>query len=168
MNAFMTSGTIEFLEKLEEKHADLHIRLMINNSRAIAYYEHENKKIFQSGREYEILTKIGHVFTTGYVAMNNIPVREESERIFENLFKDRIRAAENMPGFQAVRLLKPKRGNVYIIFSQWDSKANYENWKASPEFASDLVQSMVKPPDYFEERPFLNTYHMYIEEDEEE
>lgn len=166
MNAFMTSGTIEFLEKLEEKHADLHIRLMINNNRAIAYYEHENKKIFQSGRGYEILTKIGHIFETGYVAMNNIPVREESERIFETLFKNRLISAETMPGFQAVRLLKPQRGNVYIIFSQWASKADYENWKESPQYAAELVQSAVKPPDYFEERPFLNTYHMHIEEEE--
>ncbi|MHA6251657.1 antibiotic biosynthesis monooxygenase family protein [Oceanobacillus sp. CAU 1775] len=168
MKAFITSGTIDFLIKLQEKHSGFDVRLMSNNERAIAYYEHPNKEIFQSGRTYEILAKAGHVFETGYVAMNNIPVREESEPLFESIFTKRMGDIETVPGFQAVRLLKPKKGNVYIAFTQWNSKTDFENWKNSPEFAAVHGENTVKPLDYFEERPFLATYNMYVEEENKE
>jgi heme-degrading monooxygenase HmoA len=166
MKAFMTKGTADFLKKIAEKHSDIQIHLMTNSNGALAYYEHPRSKIFQSGMAYDMLGQIGDVEETGYVVMNNIPVREESQSIFEDRFKGRMGEVETFAGFQSVRLLRPTRGNTYIVFTQWSTKKDFDNWKDSPEFAAAHSKNIIKPSDFFAERPFISTYNMYTEEDE--
>lgn len=166
LKAYMTNGTVDFLEKLEKKHPELLLKLMNNNEGALAYYEHPTKSIFQSGRTYEVLTTVGDVKATGYVVMNNIPVSIEGKPVFEDRFVNREQTVENMPGFQAFRLLRPTRGNTYVVFTQWASKTDFENWKNSPEFADAHKKQTAKPPAYFAERPFISTFHMYVEEED--
>lgn len=160
----MTSGTIDFLKKLENQFTDLSFRLMHNNEHAISYYEHENKKIFQTGRTYEILTQSGEMQDTGFVVMNNIPVSEDSQPIFEYQFKNRKTEIETMPGFQAFRFLKPTRGHIYIVLTQWAAPEDFEHWRSTPQFAEAHKNLIAKRPVHFSERPFLTTYNMYDEE----
>ncbi|CDQ40697.1 hypothetical protein GCM10007111_34060 [Virgibacillus kapii] len=165
MKAFMTNGTIDFLQKLDDNHPDKRIWIMRSNSGALAYYEDKKKSIFASGREYDIIIENGKIQEEGYVVMNNIPVTEEGQPVFEDRFKNRKHDVEMMPGFQAFRLLKPKKGNTYIVFTQWRSVQDFDNWKNSDAFKkSHKGQSSGKPPAYFADQPFLTTYHMVTEE----
>ena len=164
----MTNGTIDFLKKLEEKYPELTFRFMHNNEGALAYYEHHKAQIFQSGRKYEVIIETGRLQESGYVVMNNIPVSEGSQPVFEDRFKTRKHSVETMPGFQAFRFLKPTRGNTYVVLTQWTSFKDFENWKNSSEFADAHKKQTAKLPAYFAERPFVSSYHMYEEEEETE
>ncbi len=160
----MTNGTADFLKKLEEKHTDKQLWIMSSNSGSLAYYEDEKKSIFASGREYDILIHKGNLQEEGYVVMNNIPVTEEGQPVFEDRFKKRKHEVDMMPGFQAFRLLKPKKGNTYVVFTQWKSVQDFENWKNSDQFKQSHKGQSTKPPAYFADRPFLTTYHMLSDE----
>lgn len=167
MKAYMTNGTIEFLKTLVEKHSSLAFRLMYNNKGGLAYYEHPNKAVFQSGRAYEVLTAVGEIQESGFIVMNHIPVPEESQPVFENRFVNRQQTVETMQGFQGFRLLKPKRGNTYVVLTQWASIKDFENWKNSTAFAEAHKKQTAKPPAHFSEKPYVATYTMYDEEDDQ-
>lgn len=168
MKAYMTNGTVDFLLKLNDQHPNLHFHLMTSPSSTLAYYEGNVKNVFVSGRAYDVLIHTGELQEDGFVVMNNIPVTEEGRPVFEERFKKRQHAVDAMPGFQAFRLLKPHKGNTYIVFTQWRRKVDYENWKNSEQFSEAHKKSSVKPPAYFADRPFLMSYHMYNSDEEEE
>lgn len=164
MKAYMTNGTIDFLQNLAKKHPDIKLYLMTNSEGGIAYYEDSDKKLFSTGRNYEVIMQSGEVLEEGYVVMNNIPVAEDSKPGFEQRFKNRKNMIENMPGFQAFRLLRPLHNNTYVVFTQWRSSADFENWKNSEQFKDAHKKQTAKPPAHFPERPFLTTCTMYNEE----
>ena len=168
MKAFMTNGTLSFLNQLTHKHRNLQFHFMISSSSTLAYYESNQKSVFGAGREYIILFERGKIEEEGYVVMNNIPLTEEGKPVFIDRFKRRQDDIEHMPGFQAFRLLEPVKGNTYIIFTQWASKKYFEKWRESDEFAKSHHNQAVKPPAYFAKRPFISTYKMVDEDDFEE
>jgi heme-degrading monooxygenase HmoA len=169
MKAFMTNGTLDYLVKLTEKHNKLDFHLMINAASTLAYYEASSKRsVFGAGREYVILLESGKILVDGYVVMNNIPLTEEGKPLFMDRFRQRQDVVNTIPGFQAFRLLKPTKGNTYVIFTQWASEACFEQWKESDEFATSHDNITVKPPAYFAKRPFVSKYRMVDEEDLQE
>ncbi|OZU87939.1 antibiotic biosynthesis monooxygenase [Virgibacillus indicus] len=165
MKAFMTNGTVNFLEKLEDKHSAIDFFLMTSNSGALAYYESEGKSVFSAGRNYEIVIQSGNIQKDGYVVMNNIPVTEDGRAPFEDRFKQRENEMDMMPGFQAFRLLRPLKGNTYVVFTQWASIQDFENWKNSEHFKKAHKGQATKPPAYAADRPFLTEYHMLKKEE---
>lgn len=165
MKAYMTNGTTDFLLKLNDKHPKLHFYLMTNPSSTLAYYEGHVKNVFASGRAYDVLLRTGDLLENGFVIMNNIPVTEEGRPVFEESFKNRQHKVDVMPGFQAFRLLKPHKGNIYVVLTQWARKSDFDHWKNSEQFA-DAHKKSVKPPAYFADRPFLTSYHMYNPDEE--
>jgi heme oxygenase (mycobilin-producing) len=158
MKAYMTNGTIDFLMKLSNKYPAIKFHFMAGPSNDVAYYEGTKQKVFQAGRSYDVLIQSGDIQEKGYVVMNNIPVTDEGKPVFEYNFKKRKGEVDNKVGFQAFRLLKPIKGNTYVVFTQWYSANSYEQWKNSEEFQN--AHSGTKPPAYFAERPFVNTYNM--------
>ncbi|GAB3060462.1 antibiotic biosynthesis monooxygenase family protein [Virgibacillus ainsalahensis] len=160
MKAYMTIGTQDFLEKLKEQHPGINFYLMNSSSGTLAYYENEAKNIFASGKEYEVIINNGDVQEEGYVVMNNIPVTDDGRPAFEDGFKKRRNAVDQMPGFQAFRFLRPAKGNTYVVFTQWRSVEDFENWKNSEQFKKAHEGQGTKPPAYFADRPFITTYHM--------
>lgn len=162
----MTNGTIDFLLKLQARQKDVHVHLIATSEGAIAYYENERKKkVFQSGREYEILIETGDIKEQGFIVMNHIPVSDDSKSGFEYRLKQENNTGSDREGFQAFRLLRPKKGDTYIAFTQWASPADFEKWKLSETFKSSLLNKAVKAPANFMERPFTTTGKMYMEED---
>ena len=167
MKAFMTNGTAEFLKKLRDKHSDIDFYLMTSPSGSLAYYEGDHKNVFSAGREYEALIQTGELHEEGYVVMNNIPVTDDGRAPFEDRFKNRKNAVDNMPGFQAFRFLRPKKGNTYVVLTQWRSVSDFENWKESEQFKKAHKDQAAKPPAYFADRPFITAYQMLEEEESE-
>ncbi|MEC5423680.1 antibiotic biosynthesis monooxygenase [Virgibacillus sp. C22-A2] len=165
MKAYMTNGTVDFLKKLDDQHPAVNFHLMSSNAGGLAYYEDHKKNIFSSGRAYEVLIQKGAIQTEGYVVMNNIPVTDDGRAAFEDRFKQRQNDVDMMPGFQAVRFLKPDKGNTYVVVTQWASAQDFENWKNSEEFKKSHQGQGTKPPAYFADRPFITTYHMLNREE---
>jgi heme-degrading monooxygenase HmoA len=162
----MTVGTIDFLLKLDEKYSDLHFKIMENREGGLAYYEHSTEDVFESGRKFEIIEETGEMQDTGHVVMNNIPVSEEGRPVFEERFKDRKHAVEDMPGFYAFRLLRPIRGEKYVVLTQWASTKDFENWKESDVFSEAHKKEAEKPSSYLFQNAYIAAYNMYVEEEE--
>lgn len=164
----MTNGTKDLMEKIMIKHENLTIHLMNSAASTLAYYEDDKKSIFKAGRAYEIIVQNGNIEEEGYVVMNNIPLSEEGIPVFEYRFKKRQKDLNTVEGFQAFRLLKPQKGNTYVVLTQWATEEDYEAWKDSDNFTKAHQNQAIKPPAYFTERPFITAYSMGDEEEEEE
>ncbi|SHG73422.1 antibiotic biosynthesis monooxygenase family protein [Ornithinibacillus halophilus] len=165
MNAYMTHGTVDFLTTLKDKHPSIDFFFMTSGAKGLTYYEGTGKSIFVAGRTYEILLQNGAIQKEGFVVMNNIPVTDDGRPVFEDRFKQRGKEVDKMPGFQAFRLLKPDNGNTYVVFTQWKSESDFDNWKNSANFQKAHKDSGTKPPAYFADRPFVTTYHMMREDE---
>ena len=61
------------------------------------------------------------------IVLNNIPVTPEGRPLFEARFKNRAGKIENQPGFKALRVLRPKDSDTYIVLTLWDRK-NPKQW----------------------------------------
>lgn len=162
MDAYMTNGTFDFLKKMKDDHPKINFYYMKGDSSTLVYYEsNDNKNIFTSGRAYETVVVNGELQEEGFVVMNNIPVTDEGVPILEDRFKKRQKTVDSTPGFQAFRLLRPKKGNTYVVLTQWASEDDFENWKNSDQFKKAHKDGGAgSKPAYFPDRPFITSYHM--------
>lgn len=161
----MTNGTLQLLQGIAEENPHNKFYFMNNDTSTLMYYESEDENVFTSGRAYDVLLSKGNIVQGGFVVMNNIPVTEEGRPVFEHRFRKRQNEVDSMPGFQAFRLLRPADGNTYVVFTQWVSEQDFNNWKNSKQFKHAHKGSGTKPPAYFADRPFIMKYHM-IDPDE--
>src|SRR5690625_2547915 len=160
MKAFMTNGTLDVLKSIAKKHPDIDFYYMNSDTSSLAYYEDKARNVFSSGRAYEVLISKGEIQQEGFIVMNNIPVTDEGQPIFEDRFKQRQNDVDSMPGCQAFRLLRPTEGNTYVVFTQWAREQDFKNWKSSDQFTKSHKGQHTKPPAYFADRPFISSYHM--------
>ncbi|MEK4030943.1 MULTISPECIES: antibiotic biosynthesis monooxygenase [Bacillaceae] len=160
MYIFITTGTYNFMKKLQEKHASEKILLMENAEGATLLHETNNKTVFQSPRKYEVIDTSGELADHGFVVCNNIPVTDEGRPIFEYRFKGRARAIENTPGFIAIRVLRPLDSDTYVILTQWQDRESFTNWKDSKEFKQ--AHEMKKPEAGVNEQPHIFSSPSYI------
>lgn len=171
MRAFMTNGTWDFLQKIADKHQQYRFFFMNSDSSTLAYYEtnlNSKKSVFAAGRAYEIVVKNGEIEEEGFFVMNNIPLTAEGIPVFENRYKNKHNQMDDVSGCIAFRLLRPMKGNIYVIFTQWASKDDYESWKESEQYTETNEFQAIKPPAYFSSRPFVTYYSLFYEEEEED
>src|SRR4051812_41153159 len=72
-----------------------------------------------------------------YVVMNVVDVPPERAAEFEHRFATRAGKIKDNPGFEAFELLKPEGESTrYIAYTRWASKADFEAWVSSPDFAA--------------------------------
>src|SRR6266571_5079409 len=82
-----------------------------------------------------------------YVVMNVVDVPPERAAEFEHRFATRAGKIKDNPGFEAFELLKPDAtaahgegaagaAKRYIAYTRWASKADFEAWVSSPDFAA--------------------------------
>ena len=71
---------------------------------------------------------------TMVVVANRLPVAKGYEKEFEKRFEHRIGAVDQMPGFIRIEILRPLRGDQYIILTYWESRAAFEAWMKSEAF----------------------------------
>lgn len=159
MKVYMTNGTLPFLMKLAEKHKQISFHFMRSDSSTLAYYEGIKKRIFAAGREFEAINSTGDIAENGFVMMDHIPIPSDTQPVFENSFHEIRQTIVTAIGFQALRLLKPRRGNTYIILTQWNHKSSYEEW------AETTPDILVKPPAYFADKRFRVGYQMVEKEE---
>lgn len=165
MKAYFTSGTYDFLAKTVSDFSEDDIFLMNGETSTLAYYEDEEKEIFDEARKYEVIVQDGTLKKEGFVVMNNIPVTEEGRPIFEDQFKQRSGMMSNVPGFQALRVLRPHHGNTYIVMVQWESEEKYSEWRNSDSFAaSHSKQGKKETPPYSAGPSYVTKYYMAKED----
>lgn len=83
---------------------------------------------------------------------NRIFVKAEYGEQFERVFRERARLVDEMPGFVSNQVLRPVNdGEPYVVFTIWQSRADFMNWVGSEAFVKGHAQSGTLPKDaYFQ------------------
>src|SRR5699024_12745197 len=100
MKAFMTIGTLSFLQQLTKKHPSTNIYLMnhTEENSSLAYYEGIGKNIFTVGKTYDILLTTKEHRESGFVIMHNIPNPKEHHPIFHQSMENPRNTIDIIPG----------------------------------------------------------------------
>jgi heme-degrading monooxygenase HmoA len=66
--------------------------------------------------------------------MNRMSVPEDYREKFEKMFLSRARAVDRRPGFVSAQILRPEKGNEYIVMTHWETQEAFEAWTGSEEY----------------------------------
>jgi heme-degrading monooxygenase HmoA len=81
---------------------------------------------------------------------NRIYVRPEFGEAFEARFRERAGLVDKMPGFVSNMVLRPvNEGEPYVVFTIWQSRADFLNWVRSDEFTKGHARSGSLPKEAF-------------------
>ena len=81
---------------------------------------------------------------------NRIYVRPEYAEAFETRFRERAGLVDGMPGFVSNMVLRPvNEGDPYVVFTTWESRADFLNWVRSDAFVKGHAQSGTLPREAF-------------------
>ncbi|MFD1926844.1 antibiotic biosynthesis monooxygenase family protein [Sporosarcina siberiensis] len=163
MYLYTTSGTMDFMKSLKEKHRSENIILMNGEGTTLLLHETEGKSVFQTPRKFEVISSSGTLSDEGYFAFNNIPVTDEGSPIFEHQFKTRIGLIDSEQGFVASRLLRPQGSNTYAILTQWEDASYYLRFKNTSAFSKAQAKDeneigIEKKPHIFSSASYVTTY----------
>ena len=68
--------------------------------------------------------------------LNHLFVNEGNEEVFESRFLKRNQHLQDVPGFKALRFLRPVvKGRHYIIITLWNSRQAFYDWQNSKAYA---------------------------------
>ena len=144
MNIYLTSGTYDYLyKKYEKKFSEETLILMQEgeSDRAILLHESADSSLFQEPRTYEVIFSYGKIDNNGFITMNHIPVSDENKPIFEYNLKTYLKGVTDK-SMKAIRFLRPRKGDTYILFCLWEEKTNYISWKQLPQNATAPIGKM--------------------------
>ena len=68
------------------------------------------------------------------VVTNRIPVTKGHEADFEERFRNRAGLIDKEPGFIRNEILRPIKGDFYLVKTYWRSQADFERWTKSDSF----------------------------------
>ncbi len=68
------------------------------------------------------------------VVENRIPVRKDYREKFEKLFSERESHLSETPGFVRNEVLRPIKGDEYIVMTHWETMEHFQNWMNSDAF----------------------------------
>ncbi len=68
------------------------------------------------------------------VVANRIPVAKGWEEAFERRWLNRKWSIATLPGFLGTDVLRPMKGDVYVVQTQWRSMKDFERWTKSAAF----------------------------------
>lgn len=146
MNLYMTTGTYEFLIKILNKYKDEQMLLMQNAQNSLIIHETMNKSVFGSPRKYEVIDGEGHFPNEGYVVFYNIPISDEAKPVYEYNVQKNMQLIQSAPGIVAIRFLKPKKGDTYIIITIWADEKDYNNWTRTESYQTMMTQQSFDGP----------------------
>ena len=157
MNVYMTTGTVDFLKKIETKYSNEIMVTMINENGALLLHETNGPSEFKEPRKYEVAEAIGQIKKEGYVVMNYIPVTDEGRPLFEHQVRQQTQSMSNAEGFTVLRLLRPQLSSTYIIMTVWEKETYYQKWNQTESFFGTLT-SIDAQAGIFSGAPYANKY----------
>lgn len=163
MKGFITFGTGEFLGKMKITNPNEEILLLQSSENALLYHETEKDSIFKEPKRYEVVLSTGCFPDKGFATVNNIPVTDESQPVFEFSFKNEVNRLIQQDGFIALRFLRPIKGNTFVVLTLWKNELSYTVWQKSEEYKvfqskiDDQQHKIVYPsPAYVKEYYIVN------------
>ncbi|WOV88326.1 antibiotic biosynthesis monooxygenase [Sporosarcina oncorhynchi] len=163
MYMYMTTGTRDFMEKIQEKHANEGMVLMHGSGHSLLLHETEGKSVFQTPRRFEVIGSTGHLRDEGFFTFNNISVTDEGRPVFEHRYSIMDDNLAKQPGFLAFRLLRPLDSDTFIVLTEWEQPTDFDRWKNSAAYAAsshsaNLTQFSDNTTHMFSSAPYVTTY----------
>lgn len=163
MKLYITSGSIDFMESLQEKYKNEKMIAMHGKGNALLIHETEQKSLFATPIQYDIIEGNGALHEEGFFALNNVSVTDEGKPIFEHWILSHADKIPEQSGYIAYRLLRPLSGNTYVILTQWSGKIFFDRWKDSITYHKLLGTyekgtGLEKKPHMFSSAPYVTTY----------
>ncbi|THE12650.1 antibiotic biosynthesis monooxygenase [Bacillus timonensis] len=143
MNFYFAFGTVDFLEKLVQKHKNENMALFYNNETAILAHETTKKSVFAAPRKYEVLSGSGNFKDSFFTALTYVPVTDEGKPLFEYNIAQKISILKDKRGLVAFRVLRPLKSDTFVIASFWLKESYYLDWTRSSSF-EELEQVIEK------------------------
>lgn len=92
---------------------------------------------------------------------NRIYVKAEYREAFEARFRERAKLVDEMPGFISNQVLRPVNdGDPYVVFTLWNSRADFVNWVRSDAFVKGHAQSGSLPKEAFAQPNILEMHEV--------
>lgn len=163
MYLYMTSGTKDFMEKIQERYKDKGLILMHGGGQSLLLHETEAKSLFQTPRRYEIISSSGDLKDIGFFACNNVTVTDEGRPVFEHRFSSLNGEIESQPGFVAFRLLRPIGSDTYVIMTEWEEASYFDLWKSTSSYKNshqmiDNKEFADSTTHIFSSAPYITTF----------
>ena len=95
------------------------------------------------------------------VVSNRIPVAKGWEEEFERRWRERKWSIARSPGFMRTEVLRPVKGDHYVVVTHWRSKEDFERWTESPAFME--AHSDTPPKEAFSGRSKLEIHEVIAE-----
>lgn len=136
---------------------------LMNGEEAVILYETEGAALLPDIDVYDVLDASGDINGGYFAVFNNIPVTEEGRERFEERFNNRARKIENEPGFAAIRVLRPKNSDTYVILTLWADEQSFKNWQQSSAYGHahakrGTAAGIDKVQNIFPRPSFVTTY----------
>lgn len=172
MKIYLTSGSMDFMEALQQKYSADNMIVMHGAGNSILLHETLGPTRFNSPQIYEVIHSTGNLEDKGFFSFNYMPVTDEGQPIFEHQFKKEAHLIEKEPGFIALRLLKPTHLDTYIVLTEWENTRRFNTWKFSHSYRhiledSDTGTRLANMPHMFSSAPYVATYKTKEDDDEE-
>nr|WP_263312899.1 hypothetical protein [Mammaliicoccus sp. Marseille-Q6498] len=131
MKFYITTGTYQFLHNIMKKYPGENIHHYTRQDTTVLIHETTGETVFSSPREYRVLESKGEFYNHEFIAASYIPVSDEMLHRFENHYVDVDNQFSEFEGFESFRLLKPKKGDTYMILIGFESNDLYEDFTKS-------------------------------------
>ncbi|MCL5441504.1 MAG: antibiotic biosynthesis monooxygenase [Candidatus Thermoplasmatota archaeon] len=83
------------------------------------------------------------------LVQNHLLVRKEYAKQFEDAFRSSQTDMTSVAGFIRTEILRPVKGNEYIVATYWNSMEDFNQWVGSDQFRSSHSKQTL-PRDAFE------------------
>ena len=168
MNFYITTGTYHFLQNIMKKHPNENIHHYTIQDTTVLIHETNGESVFAQPREYSVIESRGEFYDHEFIAASYIPVSEEMRHRFENHYTNIDSEFDRFEGFESFRLLRPKKGDTYMILLGYDSNESYEDFTKSAFFAEYFSREATRKFSGAEQYSTANyTKYWYRPEDDE-
>lgn len=168
MNFYITTGTYHFLQNIMKKHPNENIHHYTRQDTTVLIHETNGESVFAQPREYSVIESQGEFYDHEFIAASYIPVSEEMRHRFENHYTNIDSEFDRFEGFESFRLLRPKKGDTYMILLGYDSNESYEDFTKSAFFAEYFSREATRKFSGAEQYSTANyTKYWYRPEDDE-
>lgn len=144
MKFYITTGTYNFLESIKKKHPEENIHHYTRQDTTVLIHETTGESVFSQPRKYRVIESKGDFYDHEFLAASYIPVSDEMQHRFENHYIGVDGEFDHFDGFESFRLLKPTKGDTYMIIIGFDSNELYEDFTKSAFFTAHFSREATR------------------------
>ncbi len=99
------------------------------------------------------------------IVQNRVPVAEGHEEAFLERFRTRRGLVDGQPGFIRNMVLRPLKGDHFIVLTFWESEEQFRAWTQSDAFKE--AHSRVPPKEMFRGHSELEIHEVALDSSDE-